>query len=77
MFYCKYAYLNSLGPPGSASTEDERRKKMVYDTGFACANLLETGIRPRDILSFEAFENAITVLNAVADQLTAYSIYWH
>ena len=56
-----------LGLPGSASppAEDERRKKMVYDTGFACANLLETGIRPRDILSFEAFENAITVLNAV------------
>ena len=44
-----------LGLPGSASppAEDERRKKMVYDTGFACANLLETGIRPRDILSFE------------------------
>ena len=56
-----------LGLPGSASppAEDERRKKMVYDTGAACANLLETGIRPRDILSFEAFENAITILNAV------------
>ena len=56
-----------LGLPGSASppAEDERRKKMVYDTGAACANLLEIGIRPRDILSFEAFENAITILNAV------------
>ena len=56
-----------LGLPGSASppAEDERRKKIVYDTGAACANLLETGIRPREILSFEAFENAITVLNAI------------
>lgn len=53
--------------PGSASppAEDERRRRMVYDTGTACAALLETGIRPRDILVFEAFENAITILNAL------------
>ncbi len=56
-----------LGLPGSASppAEDDRRKKIVYDTGAACAKLLELQIRPREILSFEAFENAITVLNAV------------
>ena len=56
-----------LALPGSASppAEDERRKKMVYDTGVACAALLETNIRPRDILTFEAFENAITILNAL------------
>ncbi|RNJ75332.1 MAG: dihydroxy-acid dehydratase [Nitrosopumilus sp. H13] len=56
-----------LALPGSASppAEDDRREKVVYETGAACARLLETGIRPRDILTFEAFENAITVLNSV------------
>jgi dihydroxy-acid dehydratase len=53
--------------PGSASppAEDDRREKIVYDTGKACAKLLELNIKPRDILTFEAFENAITMLNAV------------
>ena len=53
--------------PGSASppAEDVRRERMVYDTGVACAKLLELNIRPREILTFEAFENAITVLNSV------------
>ena len=56
-----------LALPGSASppAEDDRREKIVYDTGLACAKLLELGIKPREILTFEAFENAITMLNAV------------
>ncbi len=56
-----------LALPGSASppAEDDRRGKMVYDTGKACTKLLELNIRPSDILTFEAFENAITMLNAV------------
>ena len=57
-----------LALPGSASppAEDARREAMAYDTGTACARLLlETGIRPRDILTLESFENAITMLNAV------------
>ncbi len=56
-----------LALPGSASppAEDDRREKMVYDTGKACAKLLELNVRPSDILTFEAFENAITMLNAV------------
>jgi len=57
-----------LALPGSASppAEDARREAMAYDTGAACARLLlETGIRPRDILTPEAFENAIAMLNAV------------
>jgi len=53
--------------PGSASppAEDDRREKMVYDTGIACTELLTQNIKPRDILTFESFENAITMLNAV------------
>ncbi len=56
-----------LALPGSASppASDERRQKMVYDTGKACTKLLEQNIRPSDILTFESFENAITILNAV------------
>lgn len=56
-----------LALPGSASppAEDDRRQKIVYDTGKACVTLLEQNIKPSDILSFEAFENAITILNAV------------
>jgi dihydroxy-acid dehydratase len=56
-----------LALPGSASppAEDDRREKMVYDSGKACAKLLELNIKPLDILTFEAFENAITILNAV------------
>ena len=56
-----------LALPGSASppAEDDRREKMVYETGKACVNLLEQNIKPSEILTFEAFENAITMLNAV------------
>ena len=59
--------------PGSASppAEDERREKMVYDTGVACGKALEVGIKPRDILTFEAFENAITILNAIGGSTNA------
>jgi len=53
--------------PGSASppAEDDRRGKIVYETGKACTQLLELNIKPRDILTFESLENAITMLNAV------------
>jgi len=56
-----------LALPGSASppAEDERRQKIVYDSGKATADLLKLGIKPLDIVTFEAFENAITMLNAV------------
>jgi len=56
-----------LALPGSASppAEDDRREKMVYDTGVACTNLLKMNLRPKEILTFEAFENAITMLNSI------------
>jgi dihydroxy-acid dehydratase len=56
-----------LSLPGSASppAEDDRREKMVYDTGVAAAKALQMDIRPREVLTFEAFENAITMLNSV------------
>ncbi len=56
-----------LAIPGNASppAEDPRREEIVYRSGRACAALLESGIRPSDILTFEAFENAIAILNAL------------
>src|SRR5579875_3956906 len=62
-----------LALPGSASppAEDPRREKFVHDSGKAVMNLLETGIRPRDILTYEAFENAITIANAIGGSTNA------
>jgi dihydroxy-acid dehydratase len=53
--------------PGSASApaESERRREICYKTGNAIMGLLENNIRPRDILTFEAFENAIMMANAI------------
>lgn len=59
--------------PGSASppAEDPRRDQVCFETGRAVMNLLDNGIRPRDILTFEAFENAIAVLNAIGGSTNA------
>lgn len=59
--------------PGNASppAEDPRREKMVYESGKAVMNLLETGIKPKDILTYEAFENAIVVANAIGGSTNA------
>jgi dihydroxy-acid dehydratase len=59
--------------PGNASppAEDPRREKVLYESGKAVMNLLENGIRPKDILTYEAFENAITVANAIGGSTNA------
>ena len=53
--------------PGSASPPaiDENRNKLCIETGSTLMKLLELNIRPRDILTFEAFENAIVMLQAM------------
>ena len=53
--------------PGSASApaESQRRSEICYDTGKAIFNLIENNIRPKDILTFESFENAIALANAI------------
>ena len=53
--------------PGSASppAESERKKQVCFDSGKAIMNLIENNIRPEDILTFEAFENAIALVNAI------------
>jgi dihydroxy-acid dehydratase len=59
--------------PGSASppAESEKRHKVCYNTGKAIMNLLENNIRPRDIMTFEAFENAIMMANAIGGSTNA------
>jgi dihydroxy-acid dehydratase len=59
--------------PGSASApaESERRREICYKTGNAIMPLLENNIRPRDILTFEAFENAIMMANAIGGSTNA------
>lgn len=59
--------------PGSASppAESDKRYQICYNTGKAISNLIENNIRPRDILTFEAFENAIAVANAIGGSTNA------
>jgi len=53
----------------NAISDDKMRD--CFDAGAAVLNLLKLGIRPRDILTKEAFENAITVLIALGGSTNA------
>jgi dihydroxy-acid dehydratase len=59
--------------PGSASppSVDRRRDDDARAAGQAVVRLLEAGIRPRDILTKAAFENAIAVANALGGSTNA------
>jgi dihydroxy-acid dehydratase len=59
--------------PGSASAPavDRRRDDLAYASGQAVVRLLEQGIRPRQILTKEAFENAIAVAMALGGSTNA------
>ncbi len=59
--------------PGSASPPalSEKRNNICYDTGKQIFHLLENNLRPRDILTFEAFENAIAIANAIGGSTNA------
>jgi dihydroxy-acid dehydratase len=59
--------------PGSASppSVDRRRDDDAVRAGAAVVELLRLGITPRDILTKEAFENAIAVTNALGGSTNA------
>ena len=59
--------------PGSAAppAADRRRDNWAHRSGEAVVNLLRKGIRARDILTKEAFENAIAVLMAFGGSTNA------
>jgi dihydroxy-acid dehydratase len=59
--------------PGSASAPavDRRRDDFAYASGKAIVPLLAAGIRPRQIMTKEAFENAIAVTMALGGSTNA------
>jgi dihydroxy-acid dehydratase len=59
--------------PGSASPPavDYRREVAARECGLAATKVLQLDLRPRQILTKEAFENAITVVMAVAGSTNA------
>jgi len=63
-----------LSLPGSATppATDERRYQMSYMSGMAVMRLVESGIRPKDILTFQAFENAISVVQSMGGSTNAF-----
>jgi dihydroxy-acid dehydratase len=62
-----------LSLPGTATPPaiDPRRTEAAKASGEAVVKLLEAGIRPRDILTFGAFENAIAVVMALGGSTNA------
>src|SRR5699024_7054136 len=59
--------------PGSAAppSADRRRDAFAHRSGEAVANLLRKGITARDIMTKEAFENAIAVVMAFGGSTNA------
>ncbi len=59
--------------PGSASPAavDRRRDDFAFETGRAVMHLIERNIRARDIMTKEAFENAIAVVMALGGSTNA------
>ena len=62
-----------LSLPNSSAQEavSEAKRQDSYHAGAAVYNLIERGIRPSDILTLEAFENAITVVIALEGSTNA------
>jgi dihydroxy-acid dehydratase len=59
--------------PGSASAPavDRRRDDLAYETGVAVMRLLEMDLRPRQIMTKDAFENAIAIVMALGGSTNA------
>ena len=58
-------------PEGQMPAVDPRRDDFAYQSGRAVVRLLELGIRPRQIMTQEAFENAIAVVMALGGSTNA------
>ena len=56
---------------GSIPASDPRRDDLCRRTGEAALRLLEADLKPRDILTKEAFENAIAVVVAIGGSTNA------
>jgi len=62
-----------LSLPNSSAQEavSDAKRKDSYQAGAAVAHLIERGIKPSDILSMEAFENAIATVIALEGSTNA------
>ena len=62
-----------MSMPGAASVPavDARNEATAHDAGAVLRNLLERDIKPRDILTREAFENAIALVLAMGGSTNA------
>ena len=62
-----------MSAPGAASIPavDPRNEEVAQNTGAVLHNLLEKDIKPRDIMTRDAFENAISVVLAMGGSTNA------
>jgi len=62
-----------LTVPDSAApvAPSEQRKKVAYDSGWAVMKAIESNTKPRDILTMDAFENAIAVVAGMGGSTNA------
>jgi dihydroxy-acid dehydratase len=61
----------SLPNSGAQSAVGADKMRDCFDAGVAVLNMIKLGIRPSDILSKESFENAITLVIALAGSTNA------
>ncbi|HEV3280042.1 MAG TPA: dihydroxy-acid dehydratase [Acidimicrobiales bacterium] len=61
----------ALPGTSSAPAVDRRRDDAAFASGEAVVSLLRAGIRPRDVMTKEAFENAIAVTMALGGSTNA------
>lgn len=61
----------SLPNSSAQAAVGDDKMRDCFDAGVAVMNLIERGIRPSDILTREAFENAITVVIALGGSTNA------
>ncbi len=54
----------SLSGSASPPAVDGRKAGFAFQTGKVLTDLVESDLKPRDILTYESFENAVTVLMA-------------
>jgi dihydroxy-acid dehydratase len=59
--------------PGSATpiAESDVRNNICYETGKSIDHLIKNDIKPRDIMKYESFENAIIMANAIGGSTNA------
>lgn len=70
---CVMAEALGVSLPGNSTTSavSSRLLRMAFEAGGAVMNLLKHGIKPSDILTQDAFENAVTVLMATGGSINA------